>query len=413
MKSTPLTKLILPIYLPSIIFSTGTGAINPVLVIAALRVGFDDAGSSAAVGLFGLVGIVMSPLIGRVISKIGDRTALIFGGVSALIALALFLWTLAQESSSGSRGAFLTAIVILALAGNTWSLARQAYIAETTPVAWRARGLSTLGGMIRIGMLIGPLISTALLTMFFLESVFILNVILVVMSLILVIVFVVPYPEIDINQIPEADRSRHEYDVNRMTSKLSTVIMGIALNALGILRASRNVVVPLWGTFLGFDPAFITATFAVTALLDTTMFIVAGTLMDKKGRHWALIPALVVMPLGIVVMILWTTPVGFIVGGAILGLGNGFGAGIVMTIGADLSPAKNKASFLGIWQAINAIGMAAGPFIISGMTSLISLEAGLWTIAGTGVVGVVWTLVFIRTAYSRLGMDLQGRPLSG
>ncbi|OCW60162.1 MFS transporter [Trueperella bernardiae] len=406
----PITRLILSIYLPALIFAIGSGTVMPVLALAALDVGFDEAGSSAAVGVLGFVSIVISPLLGKLIARIGDKSALIVGSGAALVALGGLLWTWAYPGTTPSRAVFVLAIVLLAVGSNSWSLARQAYLAESIPPMWRARGLSTLGGMIRIGQLIGPLVATALLTAWALQSVFIFNILLIFLALALIVAYVVPDPAAERKRV-SAGQSEEGSRGLEHRSKLATIILGIGINCLNVLRANRSVIVPLWGTFLGFQPTFVTATFAVTALLDTLMFIVSGSLMDRRGRHWALLPSLVFMPIGIVVMILWTTPLGFVVGAAILGFGNGFGAGIVMTMGADLSPITNRAAFLGIWQSIVAIGTAAGPFVVSGMTAAVSLRAGLWATVAIGAFGLIWCAALVPVAYRRLGTDLRGMPL--
>ncbi|PKZ88703.1 MFS transporter [Trueperella bernardiae] len=406
----PITRLILPIYLPALIFAIGSGTVIPVLALAALDVGFDEAGSSAAVGVLGFVSIVFSPLLGKLIARIGDKSALIAGSGAALVALGGLLWTWAYPGTTPSRAVFVLAIALLAVGSNSWSLARQAYLAESIPPMWRARGLSTLGGMIRIGQLIGPLVATALLTAWALQSVFIFNILLIFLALALIVAYVVPDPAAERKRV-SAGQSEEGSRGLEHRSKLATIILGIGINCLNVLRANRSVIVPLWGTFLGFQPTFVTATFAVTALLDTLMFIVSGSLMDRRGRHWALLPSLVFMPIGIVVMILWTTPLGFVVGAAILGFGNGFGAGIVMTMGADLSPITNRAAFLGIWQSIVAIGTAAGPFVVSGMTAAVSLRAGLWATVAIGAFGLIWCAALVPVAYRRLGTDLRGMPL--
>lgn len=406
----PITRLILPIYLPALIFAIGSGTVMPVLALAALDVGFDEAGSSAAVGVLGFVSIVISPLLGKLIARIGDKSALIAGSGAALVALGGLLWTWAYPGTTPSRAVFVLAIVLLAVGSNSWSLARQAYLAEPIPPMWRARGLSTLGGMIRIGQLIGPLVATALLTAWALQSVFIFNILLIFLALALIVAYVVPDPAAERKRVSAGQSEEGSHGLEHR-SKLATIILGIGINCLNVLRANRSVIVPLWGTFLGFQPTFVTATFAVTALLDTLMFIVSGSLMDRRGRHWALLPSLVFMPIGIVVMILWTTPLGFVVGAAILGFGNGFGAGIVMTMGADLSPITNRAAFLGIWQSIVAIGTAAGPFVVSGMTAAVSLRAGLWATVAIGAFGLIWCAALVPVAYRRLGTDLRGMPL--
>ncbi|MFP7696876.1 MFS transporter [Trueperella sp. LYQ143] len=402
----PLIRLILPIYAPALIFAIGNGTIMPVLTLAALSVGFDKSGSSAVMGLLGFAGIAMSPPIGRIIAHIGDRAALICGSVISLASLSGFLWSLHYHSHPATRTVFVVATILLALGANTWSLARQAYVAEAVPVHWRARGLSTLGGMTRIGVLVGPLLATGLLAIWALDSIFIVNIVLVVLAALLVIGYVLPEPTATLHTPSE---NHTEGEIHR--SRLSTAILGVALNCLTVLRANRTVIVPLWGTAQGYEPHFITGTFAVTALVDTIMFVVSGAVMDRRGRHWALIPSFIFMPIGIIVMLCWNTPIGFVVGAAILGFGNGFGAGIVMTVGADLCPPEHRAEFLGLWQAIVAIGAACGPFIISGLTRLFTLSVGLWATVGIGIFGLIWTIVFLESAYRRLGVNLRGQSL--
>ena len=57
-ETSPLRPLYLPVYGPTLVYSIGSGALQPVLVLAALSIGFSSASSSAVVGMFGLVGVV-------------------------------------------------------------------------------------------------------------------------------------------------------------------------------------------------------------------------------------------------------------------------------------------------------------------------------------------------------------------
>lgn len=415
----PLGPLVLPVYIPALIYAIGTGAITPVLVLAALDIGFNEAESSAVVGVFGLIGVIASPPLGRFISRIGDRAALISAGIVTCLALLLSVGALVVGTTLFARSSFVIALVLIALGANIWQLGRQAYVAENIDPAWRARGLSTLGGMNRLGQLIGPAVSTALLGLWFLGSPFWFAFVLSAIATLMIVVFLVPAepPTVvaqNLGKKPSPQPMRGEQAAVEKTvrSVFATVIMGVGLNAISILRSNRNVIVPLWGTYLGVDERIITATFAVSALVDSVMFVVSGGLMDKHGRLAALIPSLTVMPAGIIIMLAWPTVPGFVIGACVLGFGNGFGAGVVMTTGADLSPVHNRANFLGLWQAIVSIGTAAGPFIASGMTHAIGVAASLWATAGIGIGGAIWVALLIKPAYRRLGIDLRGRPLN-
>jgi hypothetical protein len=66
----------------------------------------------------------------------------------------------------------------------------------------------------------------------------------------------------------------------------------------------------------------------------------------------------------------------------VIGFGNGIGSGMVMTIGADHSPRHGRAHFLGVWRLLSDIGGSCGPALLSLLTALLSLGAG---IAATGL----------------------------
>ena len=73
-----------------------------------------------------------------------------------------------------------------------------------------------------------------------------------------------------------------------------------------------------------------------------------------------------------------------------MGVGNGMSSGIVMTLGADLSPPDQRPVFLGVWRVFSDSGNAAGPFVISGVTALATLGAGIVSMGIVGVLGALW-----------------------
>jgi hypothetical protein len=75
------------------------------------------------------------------------------------------------------------------------------------------------------------------------------------------------------------------------------------------------------------------------------------------------------------------------------GLGNGMGAGIVMTLGADFSPVRSRAEFLGVWRLLSDMGQLGGPLVLSVVTGLATL--GIASVA-TGVIGLAGALVMWR-----------------
>lgn len=408
----PLRALVASVYVPSLFFSIGQGALQPVVVLAALKMGFSEAGASAVLGVFGLVGVISAPFLGTLIARRGDRPSLIFGGILGVGSLVLSLVSLFTPGSPWSKALFVVTLAILAISANIWNLGRQAYIADNVPPLWRARGLSTLGGMLRLGVLLGPLLATGLLVLWTVEAVFVLNLVTTAVSTILVVIYFAPPaatlatsgpPATTTIEIPEPPVP--------LPNWRATAIIGAGVSTLMLMRANKNVIIPLWGAAIGLPEHVITAAFTLSALIDSIMFYPAGKLTDRRGRLWSLLPALVIMSAAITLMVTWSTTAGFFISAALMGFGNGFGSGINMTIGADLSPPRNRAPFLGIWGAIGNAGHAAGPYVASGATAAIGVGAALWATAAIGLLGAAWLAVLLPRTYRRLGMDVRGRYL--
>jgi hypothetical protein len=75
----------------------------------------------------------------------------------------------------------------------------------------------------------------------------------------------------------------------------------------------------------------------------------------------------------------------------VMGVGNGIGSGIIMTLGADLSPSAGRTTFLGAWRLCSDVGSGTGPLLIGAVTSLASLAPAVLLMGGLGLLGA-WLL---------------------
>jgi hypothetical protein len=74
----------------------------------------------------------------------------------------------------------------------------------------------------------------------------------------------------------------------------------------------------------------------------------------------------------------------------VLGLANGLGSGIMMTLGADLADKRDPAPFLGAWRFTTQSGAAAAPLVVAGVTAVASVSVaaalmGVLGLAGAGI----------------------------
>jgi MFS family permease len=368
-------SLLTSAYLPALLYETGLGAITPVvaLVAAGLGAGLDQA--ALVVALIGIGQILGDVPAGALAARVGDRRAMIVAAALACVALAVC--ALAPNLAVLGAG-----VLVVGSASAVFHLARQAYLTEVVPVVNRARALSTLGGISRIGIFIGPFLGAVVLHVGDLQSVFWLAVGTTVAAAVVVGLAT------DIDDRHPAARTRPTVStaglVRRHRRLLAT--LGLAVVLVGAVRATRQVVLPLWSEHLGFAPATTSLVFGISGAVDMLLFYPAGRLMDRRGRLWVAVPSMLVLGGAIAVLPLTTTLTGVAVVAMVMGFGNGIGSGILMTLGADVAPPGNRAQFLGVWRVFQDSGAAAGPLVVSAVAAAGSLAAGIVTMGAAGVV---------------------------
>src|SRR5690625_6548120 len=109
---------------------------------------------------------------------------------------------------------------------------------------------------------------------------------------------------------------------------------GLGVLCLTAMRASRTAVFPLWAEHIGLSPAQASLIYGVAGAVDLIMFYPSGVLMDRKGRRVVAVSCLTGLAIGAAVVPFTTSDAWLIVAAVLIGMGNGFGAGIVMTLGA-------------------------------------------------------------------------------
>ncbi len=89
------------------------------------------------------------------------------------------------------------------------------------------------------------------------------------------------------------------------------------------------------------------------------------------------------------------SPLGVGLVAALMGLGNGISAGVVMTLGADASPATDRAQFMGGWRVCSDLGAAAGPLMVSVVSSVAPLAAAAATMGLLTWAGSAWLIKWV------------------
>jgi MFS family permease len=340
------------------------------------------------VALTGIGSLASNVPAAMITSRFGERRAM--AGAAAFSILAFLLCIFA------SRVWMLAAGVLMAgMAGSVFSLARQTFLMDAVPIIMRARAFSTLAGSMRIGVFIGPFAGAALIQVIGLQGAY--WVALSAMAGVGAIALTLP--DLKASRSHEATPVARPTIISVVRSHAGVFLtLGLGVALVSAMRASRQVVIPLWAEHLGFAPATASLIFGLAAAIDMAVFYPAGKVMDQRGRIWVAVPSTLLMGLSLMMMSFTSGLAMFLGASMLLGLGNGIGSGIVMTLGADASPRAGRAEFLGIWRMLSDIGASGGPVLLSAIAAVTSLATGM---LGIGALGLVAATVFWRWVPSR------------
>lgn len=362
------------VYLPSGVYSTAIGAVAPVVVLSATGLGASLATAALVAAMVGLGQIAGSLPAGVLIARIGEQRTMVAATALALPALGACL--LARDVLM--LGA---AVALLGVAGAAWIVARHAYLAEAVRPSLRARAMSTLGGVSRIGTFIGPFLGAAAMHVAGLKGAYLVAMAGVGIATVLLALL----PPVPHDRPPQTGAARARLWTVIRDNRRTLRTLGLGVLLVGALRASRQTIVPLWGASLDLDPATIGLIYGCSGAVDMLLFYPAGRLMDRRGRRWAAVPAMTLLGVAHALLPLAGDAPGLAAAAMLMGLGNGLSAGLILTIGADASPAEGRAQFLGAWRLCADVGNGGGPLAIGAVTAAASLTAAALTVGAAGL----------------------------
>jgi len=370
-----LRKFFLPVVCPSAIVATINQSLLVVLPLYVLAIGGTLAESAMIIGLKG-VGMMIADLpAGLLLARFGDKKVMLGAAITSSAALALMaLFPLLSV--------LFASALLLGFAHGSWLVGRIAYVTDTAAPGERGRVMSLSAGTIRLGNVIGPLLAGFLIA----AQGYQVTLGAFAVSSLLVVVFVALW----ISYIKPHGQDSHSVAALRdalVDNHKVFLTAGVASLALMLVRASRALLLPLTGAALMLDETSIGMAISIGAMIDTLLFYPAGSMMDRIGRKPMFIASLILLGLSISLLPfaqgLWSLV--FIA--ALMGLGNGVSAGVIMTVGSDLAPRINRGGFIGIWRLLSDVGSTSGPLLIGLIVKLSGLAVAAYSIGFLGLLG--------------------------
>ena len=259
-------SLIRTVYAPSLLHAAGYGMLAPAVPLFASQLDIT----------FGLIGLIVSMQgigamatdipAGLLVTRVGGRTAMVIGiCASALGAIVLGL--------SQTPAQLFVAVPLVGVGLATWATTRLAYVADVAPVEQRGRALALVGGAVRAGMTVGPILGGVIGEAFGIRAAFFGHAAMAALALTLM-----STQRRESVVRPPSDGERAHTRVLRtvVDHRREFATAGSVAVALVMLRSTRRMLIPLWGAWLELDLTQIGLVIGLASAVDMTLFYPVG-----------------------------------------------------------------------------------------------------------------------------------------
>jgi MFS family permease len=357
-------SLVVPVFLPSLLFSIGENSMIPLIPASALAMGADLGTAGLIAGLV-MTGTLIADLpAGKLVDRIGERSSMIYSAAAGAIGILLSVFAVNLYMLGAG-------ILILGAASAVFALARHSFMTEHIPLSHRARSVSILGGMFRGGSFFGPLLGAWVVHIGGPGAVYWVAVVVCGSAAVLLLLT----KKDAILNTPVVVAGRTLEVAKREWKKLATV--GVGVSVIGILRTSRQIGLPLWAISIGIPAAEAAFYIGIANALDFALFYASGAIMDRFGRRWAAVPTAVGLGVAhLLVAFSFNSPT-FLAIAILMAIVNGVGSGVILVLGSDLAPTDARNEFLASYRLLTDAAVAgAGPLLV-GVAALVTLGPAL------------------------------------
>ena len=258
--SAALKRLVGPVYVPVFFVSRAWAGVTP-----ALPAYLTGLGAGLA-----FVGVVVSMRgVGQVVSDLPGGMIISRFGLERVVTLSYILSIVANSGLIVARS--LPVITLLVFLSGLFSsiliTGIMTYVRLTVPALIRGRALSLVGGSLRVGALVGPVIGGLLADTLGMGWVFGLRTTAQIVGLISFAATVGRHE--DVRATSQSVRVQSQALFAGIADRIPALLsVGFAILILSLLRASRSIVLPLWGEHLGMSATIIGVVMSIGAAFE-------------------------------------------------------------------------------------------------------------------------------------------------
>ena len=366
----------------------GFGIVVPAVPLFALEFGVGTTAAGAVVSAFALMRLVSGLAGGRLVDRVGERAALLFGlGVVAVSSLL-----------AGLAVSYPQLLVLRGVGGigsAVFTIAATSLLLRVAAAAQRGQTQSVYRGGFLLGGIIGPAFGGAVIGISLRAPFFLYAATLVLAAVAAATLLpkppprTAPEPQVSLgvgeeDGVPEAvvpTPQRTPLPVALRNPAYQAALAGnfaVGFSVLGV----RSTVVPLLVVQgLELPPGWIGAAFTVAALVSAVLLLPAGKAVDTIGRRPTLVTGGLVTAAALAGLAVTDGAVGlmasmvlFAAGGSLLGVAP---AAIV----GDVVEGRGGTA-VGVWQMSSDAGSVLGPLVAGVLIDRAGFGTALWVCAG-------------------------------
>jgi len=383
-------------YLPAFFVFLSLALFSSFIPLYAIKLGANKAQASLFTGIKELSLFFFDLPAGMIMDAIGERRSLILGSLGfALLSIMVGLF--------GNLPVLGFSLFFFGAAQALWLVAVLSYLRKAASLDRRGRTIASLGGIMRLGRFLGPVAGGLIVQFIGYSYLFLCSGLFFLTAVVLHMIFTVkigseegqPDGKVKRETTTDPFGKMAIRDVIRKQRKVF-LTTGVVMLILGVVRKARQIVLPIWGATIGLPVASIGLFLGIASGIEMFMAFPGGLIMDKAGRKWALGLCMVLISGGLMLIPLVGTPPAFFLVTILIGIGNGFGSGINMTLGADLANGSSVGIFLGIWRVLSDMGRVISPLIIGLFAGIAYFTTGILVVSSIGFGGFLYMLFRVR-----------------
>lgn len=330
------------ISIANLFITTGFQMLLPILPVFSAKLGGSDSWAGMVVGIFTFSAVLMRPIAGRLLDKQGRRGVYLIGLIVFLICVVAYNWT----------STILVLLILRFIHGFGWgasSTASSTIASDIIPKSRLGEGMGYFGLTSTLAMAIAPALGLELLNLYEFNTVF--NVSAGVVLISIFIAVLIKYHKPDTQQkIDKSGMFERSAILPAVVIFFVTMTYGSIVSFIALYAAQRQV--ENIGLFF--------TVYAIALLISRPYF---GSLTDKKGTSFAVLPGIIFVILSMSLIYFANSFVAFLIAGFIYGIGFGaiqpaLQAMSVRNVNHSRRGAANATFFLGF-----DLGIGAGAII--------------------------------------------------